>query len=385
MRPISLSLICDFAEEGWPSMDLVADMLFDQLHANHSVEFHTKLLRPEMRLRFSRLPAVRSAKLFWNADRLINRHVDYPRWLRGAAAGCDLFHIVDHSYAQLTRHLPARRTVVTCHDLDAFRCLLDPDKEPRPAWFRSMTQRTLDGLCGAAEVICVSEAVRSELLQYRLLLPERINVIHNGIHPSCSPVLDTRAEALADALLEPNAEYLLHVGSTIARKRIDILLDVYAAVRKQRPGVKLLRVGGPFTKEQARQAESLGVAGEIRILPFLDRDVLAAVYRRAALLLLPSDAEGFGLPVLEALACGCPVLASDLPVLTEIAGSAVTYSRVADVTAWVTAVLDLLEEKQTQPDRWDRRKAAGLRHANGFTWAESVRRTIEVYRRIINN
>src|SRR6202022_4522805 len=100
-----------------------------------------------------------------------------------------------------------------------------------------------------------------------------------------------------------------------------------AAVLKQRPGVKLLRVGGPFTAQQARQAESLQISGKVRILPFLDRDILAAVYRRAALLLLPSDAEGFGLPLLEALACGCPVVASDLPVLAEIGASAVTYGR----------------------------------------------------------
>ena len=384
-RLIGLSLICDLAEEGWPSMDLVAEMLFDSLQANYSAEFRTQRLRPDFRRRFSRLAAVGGAKMLWNADRLLNRHLDYPHWLRKAAAGCDLFHIVDHSYAQLAHSLPAGRTVVTCHDMDAFRCLFDPDKEPRPIWFRRAAQRVLDGVSAAAEVICVSRAVRAEVLEHNLAKPEQISVIYNGIHPSCSTDPDTTADAEVGQWLEPHSTYLLNVGSTIRRKRIDVLLDVFAAVHARRPDVKLLRVGGPFTTEQAKRAESLGVAGSICTLPFLDRNQLAAIYRRAALLLQPSEAEGFGLPVIEGLACGCPVLASDLPVFREIGGEAVEYCGVADTPRWAAAILRLLEQKQARPNEWEHRRMTGLAHARRFSWAENARQTVEVYRRVLNN
>src|SRR5262249_58441189 len=97
-----------------------------------------------------------------NADRLLNRFWDYPRLLGRLArrGGFDLFHLVDHSYAQLVLALPPGRVVVTCHDLDAFRCLLEPGREPRPAWFRAMARRTLGGLRRAAFIACDSEATR---------------------------------------------------------------------------------------------------------------------------------------------------------------------------------------------------------------------------------
>ncbi len=101
-----------------------------------------------------------AAPTFHNLDRLANRFFDYPRHLRDLRSNVDLFHIVDHSYSQLVHSLPAERTVVTCHDLDTFRCLLDPACEKRPGWFRAMTARILKGFTQAAHVITGSAIVR---------------------------------------------------------------------------------------------------------------------------------------------------------------------------------------------------------------------------------
>src|SRR5262249_46767554 len=141
----------------------------------------------------------------------------------------DLFHIVDHSYAQLAHELPSHRTVITCHDLDTFRCVLEPDRDPRPLWFRTMTKRILDGLRKAAHVIAVSEATRAELVNCRLIEPERITVVHNGVHPSCSSAPDEGADREAARLLNDKADtiWLLNVGSNRPRKRIDILLRIF--------------------------------------------------------------------------------------------------------------------------------------------------------------
>ena len=94
---------------------------------------------------------------------------------------------------------------------------------------------------------------------------------------------------------------ILHVGSTIPRKRLDLLLDAFALLPSQRPDVRLVRVGGPFTTEQEAHARRSGSRRASLVLPFVSRETLHAIYRRAALLVITSDREGFGLPVVEAL------------------------------------------------------------------------------------
>ncbi len=130
------------------------------------------------------------------------------------------------------------------------------------------------------------------------------------------------ADIDAARLLGPRGGFvdLLHVGSTIARKRIDVLLRVFDSLRSAHRQLRLMRVGGPFTAAQQALVRELGLGDAVVVLPALDRSTLASVYRRSALLLMPSEREGFGLPVLEALACGTPVVASDVAALREVGG-----------------------------------------------------------------
>ena len=381
-----VGLVCDLVEENWPSMQLVADMLLEQLELSHSTQFEAARLCPRMRCHFA-LPLPGSRQFWNNADRLANRFIDYPLWLRRLGSEFDLYHIVDHSYSQLVHQLPAGRTVVTCHDLDTFRCLLEPSLEPRPAWFRAMSSRILSGLKKAAHVITVSGSTRDAILRYGLLPPERVTVIHNGVHKACSPVPDPADDAEVSRLLPAKAAgelWLLHVGSTIPRKRMDVLLRVFAAVRAESPQVHLVRVGGEFTPAQLQLARDLNVAGSIHQLTGLAPGVLAAVYRRADLLLQTSESEGFGLPVVEALACGCPVVASDIPVLREVGGSAAVYCPVGDVASWNGVVDRLFQEWAADPHARARRSQEGMAHAAGFSWAETASQTARVYEAVLH-
>src|SRR6185295_18885544 len=95
-------------------------------------------------------------------------------------------HVVDHSYAQLVHQLPADRTLVTCHDLDTFRSILEPELEPRSAAFRAMTRRILNGLRQAAHVACDTAATRDGLVRAAGVDAARTTVIPNGPHPSCT-------------------------------------------------------------------------------------------------------------------------------------------------------------------------------------------------------
>jgi glycosyltransferase involved in cell wall biosynthesis len=381
-----LAVICDYREENWPSMDLVADMLLDNLQQEHAATVTATRLAPLMRRRFTR-EGKATGELF-KADRLLNRFRDYPRLLRRRRAEFDLFHIVDHSYAQLVHELPPGRTVVTCHDLDAFRSVLDGTTERRSLLFRKMMGRIMSGLGKAALVTCDSAATRDELLSNKLVAPERAIVIHNGVHPTCSPEAETFADSEAARRLGPadaEAIEILHVGSTIPRKRVDVLLRVFAAVREVLPGARLIRVGGPFTSEQTRLAEQLGITESIVVLPRLERNVLAAIYRRAALLLQPSEREGFGLPVVEALACGTTVVASDLPVLREVGGDAAIYCAVGDIPCWTKSITQLLAERSARPLECDERGAKAIAQAAKFSWGEYARKMVCVYQQLLSD
>jgi len=382
-----LALICDFVEENWPSMDLVADMLLDNLRAEYGSAVKATRVRPTMVLRFGRLPRFDRKRGAYSSDRLLNRFWDYPRHLARRKREFDLYHIVDHSYGHLIHQLPAERTIVTCHDIDTFRCLLEPEREPRSRMFRTMTARILDGFRRAARVSCVSAATRSEILAHRLLAPERAVVIPQGVHPACVPEPDPRCDAEAARLLGPaggDGVDILHVGSTVARKRIDVLLRVTAAVRQEFPKTRLIRVGGAFSRSQQELAERLNLNQSLVVLPFLNRRLLAAVYRRASLLMQPSEREGFGLPVIEAMACGTPVVASDLPALREAGGPSAAYCPVADVPAWTDSVVELLRERHGRAERWDERRLAAMAWAAQFSWREHARKTVQVYQELLH-
>jgi glycosyltransferase involved in cell wall biosynthesis len=359
-------------------MDLCAEMMLARLREEHAPRMSSTKICPPFRHRLGNLPLVKGRGSAFNADRLLNRFWDYPRHLRRRVHEFDVFHLCDHSYGQLVHEVPAQRSGVLCHDLDTFRCLLEPQFEPRPRWFRSMVRRTLDGLQKAALVFYVSDLTRRQIEKYGLIDPARLVHAPNGVAPEFSP---DPGEQEADrppvtALLD--FPFLLHVGSSIPRKRIDVLLDVFAGVRERNPDLLLVQVGGNWTGDQRTRIERLGLAPSLLQLRGLDRTALAALYRRATLVLLPSEAEGFGLPVIEALACGSVVLASDIPVLREVGGGAAVYCPVADIPAWVEAACRLLERPEAAPAR-----AVRLAHSRRYSWSAQAETIVTAYENLL--
>ncbi len=364
MSRIRLAIISDFVEEGWPSMDLFAEMLLRETGGCR--------LSPTYRRRLERIPVLGRSRFARNTDRLLNRHFDLPRFLRDKVRQFDCFHVVDHSYAQVIHTLPAERTGVYCHDLDTFRCLLEPTKEPRPWWFRKMAQRILTGMQRAAVVFYSTFAVREQIERYGVIEPARL------VHAPCGVSDEYLVPSASE--IDPNSEpFLLHVGSCIPRKRIDVLLTVFAQLRQRHPNLRLVKIGGEWSNEQRQLLEQFQLGEWIEHHVGLDRRTLASYYQRAAVVLLPSEAEGFGLPVIEALACGAVVVASDFPVLREVGGEAVIYQPVGNIPAWVDCIDRLLKAPNLAPAIAVRRQQAAR-----FTWQAHAKTILSAYERLVD-
>ena len=377
--PPRLALLMDPREEGWPSMDLVGEALLDGLSALPA-EVSVERVRPPMPSLVRRLPRLGARNAAFNADRLLTRFGLYPGRALLARGHHDAFHVVDHTYAQIVHALPAARTGVYCHDLDAFRSVLEPQREPRPAWLRLMARAQLAGLERAALVFHSTQAVRSELLARGVVDPARLVWAPYGVSPEYrpEPVPGDRSEELLAPL--GGRPYLLHVGSAIPRKRLDVLFAIFAALRTRHPELRLVQQGGTLSPAQRAQVAELEIGDALLQPPRQERPTLAGLYRRARAVLVTSEAEGFGLPVIEALACGAPVVASDLPVLREVGADTCAYCPVGEVPAWVETVDALLTGRQPPPPR-----EARLARAARFTWAAHARTVLDAYLRLLGN
>jgi glycosyltransferase involved in cell wall biosynthesis len=243
------------------------------------------------------------------------------------------------------------RTIVTVHDLSFERDATAMGRLDRATfkWAVPRAARRAD------HVLAVSERTKRDLIDLYGIVPENVTVTPNGVDETFFP--DRRHG-------EHPASYLLFVGAIQRRK--DPLAALAAA---NAVGLPLVVAGPEKEPDLARELRN----GGADLRGYVPTAQLADLYRAAAALVLPSRFEGFGLPVLEAMACGAPVVAADEPALREVGGDAAVYAEDGDYGAAVQRALDEREA----------RVAAGLERAKLFSWAETARRTVEVYRRVL--
>ncbi len=357
-------------------MDFCAEMLDRYVRHEHSDVVTAEVWCPPFGRYFQRLPLIGRKPAAFNADRIVNRFWRYPHALKPVRQRFDLFHICDHTYAQLALMLPAGRTGIFCHDLDAFRSLIEPAADPRPAWFRALVRRQLAGLQRASLVFHTTDEVRRQIEQYQLVPPLRLVKVPLGV--AAEYTADPAVTAVSPDV-NIHQPYLLHVGSCIPRKRIDILLEVFAAVRLTHPELRLVKVGGAFSADHQRQIDRLGLASFIIHRHNLPRSDVAHLYRKAIATLITSDNEGFGIPLIEALACGCVSVVSDIPAMREVGGNAATFVPVANVQMWVQQLSRVLGQQAGIPDR-----SARLAQAAKYSWSNHAKVIVEAYERLLS-
>jgi glycosyltransferase involved in cell wall biosynthesis len=268
--------------------------------------------------------------------------------------------------------------VVTLHDVMWLDHLswCQPVPWLRPVSFAFFQTAIRNALRQARRILTVSQASRDAILRIDATLGERIVVAHNACEPEfCPPESRDHARAKAAGVLGFDEDYVLMVGQNVPSKGHDIGLRAFAAHAPHPIRLVLIQRLQPG-KGLSALAASLGVSDRVSFAPELPFDELLAVMQSARLLLQPSRAEGFGLPVLEAMATGCPVLASDIAPLLEVLGGAGLTAPMGDVRATGEALATLLAE----PSRAESYRARGLERAKDFSWDDTARLTLETYR-----
>jgi glycosyltransferase involved in cell wall biosynthesis len=272
-------------------------------------------------------------------------------WSVGLPAALRRHHIeVFHGTDFAVPYLNSRPSVMTLHDLSPWR-----EGDSR---IRSRTPMLLR-LGIATMVITPSDAVRREAIDYFGLHPPRVAVVPEAASELFHP-RDPRPE-------EPS--YILYAGTIEPRKNLDVVVEAWRVVRSQHP-VRLVFAGRRRGVEEAPGVEYAGAVSD---------EELARLYSEASAVVYPTLYEGFGLPVLEAMQSGVPVIASRDPAVMETAGGAALHAEANDVRGWASAMAAVVADATLAASLRER----GLKRASEFSWAYTAQRTREVYQEAI--
>lgn len=287
----------------------------------------------------------------------------------------DLFHATHYV---LPLWVPSR-TVVTIHDVIH---LLYPEFLPNRLAYLYAQRMIRRSLTRAERVLTVSHTTRRDLGRYFDLGMERVSVIYNGVDDSFRQRLEPGEIEATLARLGVTPPYLLFVGNPKPHKNLDRLLAAYAQARTRRPFDAPLVVVGNDNDAAARiqlRAEHLGIGALVRPIGRVADADLPALYQGATVFLYPTLYEGFGLPVLEAMASGAPVITSNTSALKEIAEGYAHLVDPLDVAAMAEAIAHCVAE----PEHRASLARLGRKRAEQFTWRETATRTLEIYRRAL--
>lgn len=278
---------------------------------------------------------------------------------------CDVLHMTTYIVPPLTM----TPTVVTIHDLSY---LVYPDAFSRRV--RTMLTTLVPmSIRRAARVIAVSEHTKSDVIRFYGLAPEKIAVTPLAPGPAFVEMPRAADEQLPPGITEP---FLLAVGNFEPRKNLDRLLEAFFVIARQGFDGQLVLVGkGSGAQSIAARARQNGLESRIVLTGFVTERELVLLYNRAKLFVYPSLYEGFGLPPIEAMACGCPVVASNTSVMPETLGDAAILVDPASVSALANAMTAVLETDGLARTL----EQKGLARARSFTWHETAARTRSVY------
>jgi glycosyltransferase involved in cell wall biosynthesis len=300
---------------------------------------------------------------------LITRYFTYPRWCARQINHNDIVYITDHANASAINFLPDSITVIShCHDLTSLRPLRNfPYKirlRNRLIHYASLLLGKKRGLLKADWLVAISAFTKSEICRFLDYPSEKIEVIHLGVDHATYYPEDTD-EARKQLMLPKDIPVFMTVGPASYRKNLIVAAQMLIEYQKVTPDFRWLHVG-QLSERVLKLAQEGGFANKIITFARLSDSEMRMAYNSASVFLFPSLYEGFGLPPLEAMACGTAVLAADIPVTHEVLGTCARFFPPKDAQSMLRECIDIVENPPP--------KQRLILHANKFTWQKTGRK-----------
>ena len=303
--------------------------------------------------------------------RLIWEQTTFPRLVHRAEV--DILHSL-HYTQPIRLGCPS---IVTIHDMTFF---LFPDLHTRskrlffPFAIRSSVRR-------ADALIAISESTRQDSIRLLGVSPQKIFTTQLGITDEFRVVKDNELLASVREKYDLPEEFVLYVGLVEPRKNIPFLIRAYKSLADEGIKHNLVIVGriGWMYQEVFKQIEELGLEGRVQFTGYLPQDDLPMVYNLASLFVYPTKYEGFGLPALEAMACGTPVVTTAISSLPEIVGDAGMLIPPGDEQALASAMAEVLHDSTL----FNQLRTRGLQRSEHFTWERTAQQTLKVYQQVL--
>lgn len=326
-------------------------------------------------------PSVASAWLT-GLQKYYQRYWQYPRTVR--RYDVDLFHIIDHSDGHLAYWLPktGKPVVVTCHDLINFLQPENISDQARLAFLSTAIWKyAVKGICQADHIVAVSQHTAKDVTHLLGVPAADLTPVPNGVDPAFRPFSIEEIAAIRQRYQISSEQFcLIHVGSNHPRKNVLAVLKVLAQLRNQEKKVCLIKAGAAFSQAQTAFIEAHGLSSAIIHLNKPAKESLVELYNAADALLSPSLYEGFGITLLEAMACGTPIITSNVTSLPEVVGAAGIMVNPRCVEEIVQAVSQLMQSNDDRQQLIEKGRA----RVKTFTWENTAEQVAQVYEKLLD-
>jgi glycosyltransferase involved in cell wall biosynthesis len=310
-----------------------------------------------------------------NAGMSLAKRIDKHRYIELVKKNVHQDHIKHITYqnmAYILNYIPLENTIVTCHDLIPW--VYENNRS-------SYWQDNMKGLTKSDVIITVSEFSKNEIIKHLNYPSHKIHIIPDAVdHSVYYPQRDKKI--LKTLKISDDEKIILYVGSETPRMNLPILVRAFAELKRDFPNVKLIKIGDPqilgARKNILNLIRQLDLHDDVIFTGFINDDELPLWYNAADLLVYPCSYAGFGLPPLEAMACGTPVITSNTTSMPEVVGEAGIMIDPLDIKIMVQKMHQLLIDKELADDL----SKKGLNRAQHFNWDDSAKRTFEIYKKI---
>lgn len=316
--------------------------------------------------------------LFYN---LINTGMDisnsidryrYSNLVKKSIKKDNIKHITSQELAYLLNSIKLEKTIITCYDLIPWVY----DKNRSSIW-----KSNINGLKKADKIITISKFSKNEIVKYVKYPEEQIEIVYPAVNHQA--YYKTGNKSILKRLNIPdNCKIILYVGSEDPRQNVDTLVKAFSELKKKLPEIKLLKIGNPnlygAREKLLELIEKLNLQKDVIFMDFVPEDELPEWYNAADLVVYPCSYAGFGMPPLEAMACGTPVITSNQTSLPEVVGSAGIMIDPRDHNVLTDEMYEVLINDSLNEDMIKK----GLKKAKIFNWDKSAKETLDIYEKI---